>query len=168
MFALGLTLSPLPPLRLDLDSQWLRLCTQDRSTALKRPLVDVGCTLHSVISATNDTGTVQAQHISGNNAGHLKWQANLVALLDKVRKAVDMDGDVVAWLSSEEGQKSLHGVVNWLRRLGGVALLEGQRTDLVLGRIWCVVDMRLRNGLDDWRSGVEASRQYVTTDWLCE
>jgi hypothetical protein len=27
--------------------------------------------------------------------------------------------------------------------------------------------VRLGNGLDDWRSGVEASRQHVT-DWLCE
>lgn len=167
MFALSLTLSPLPPLRLDLDSQRLRLCTQDRSTALKRPLVDVGCTLHCVISAANDTGTIQAQDIAGDDARHLEWQANLVALLDKVGKAMDMDSDVVAWLSGEEGQKSLDRVVNWLRRLGGVALLEGQRTDLVFGRIWCIVDVRLRNGLDDWRSGVEASRQYVT-DWLCE
>lgn len=167
MFALSLTLSPLPPLRLNLDSQRLRLCTQDCSTALKRPLVDVGCTLHSIISATDDTGAVQAQDISGNNAGHLELQANLIALLDKVRKAMDMDSDVVAWLSGEEGQKSLDRVVNWLGRLGGVALLEGQRADLVFGRVWRIVDVWLRNRLDDWRSGVEASRQYVT-NWLCK
>lgn len=165
MFALRLTLSPLPPLRLDLDSQRLRLCTQDRSTALKRPLVDVGRTLHGVISAADDAGTVQAQDIAGNDAGHLERQANLVALLDKVGEAMDMDSDVVARLSGEEGQKSLDRVVNWRGRLGGVALLEGQGTDLVFGGIWGIVDMRLGNGLDDWRSGVEASRQHVT-DWL--
>lgn len=167
MFALSLALSPLPPLRLDLDSQRLRLCSQNRSTALKCPLVNVGCTLHGVISAANDTGTVQAQDISGDDARHLERQANLVALLDKVGEAMDMDSDVVAWLSGEEGQKSLDRVVNWLGRLGGVALFEGQGTDLVFGRIRCIVDMWLRNRLDDWRSGVEASRQHVT-EWLCE
>lgn len=167
MFALSLALSPLPPLRLDLDSQRLRLCAQNRSTTLKCPLVNVGRTLHGVISAANDAGTVQAQDIAGDDAGHLERQANLVALLDKVGEAMDMDSDVVARLSGEEGQKSLDRVVNWLGRLGGVALLEGQGTDLVFGRIRRIVDMWLRNGLDDWRSGVEASRQHVT-DWLCE
>lgn len=82
MLALRLTLSPLPPLRLNLDPQRFRLSPQDSRTALKHSLVDVGGALQGVISATDDAGTIQAQHISGKNTGHLERQTNLVALLD--------------------------------------------------------------------------------------
>lgn len=73
-----------------------------------------------------------------------------------------MDGDVVAGLGGEEGQKRLDGVGDWRRRLDGVALFEGQGSDLIVGGIGGIVDVRLRNRLDNWRRGVEASGLDVT------
>lgn len=73
-----------------------------------------------------------------------------------------MDGDVVAGLGGEEGQKRLDGVGDWRGRLDRVTLFEGQGSDLVLGGIGGIVDVRLRNGFDNWRRGVEASGLDVT------
>lgn len=73
-----------------------------------------------------------------------------------------MDGDVVAGLGGEEGQKRLDGVGDWRGRLDRVTLFECQGPDLVFGGIGGVVDVRLRDRLDNWRRGVEASVLDVT------
>ena len=46
-----------------------------------------------------------------------------------------MDSDVVSWLGDEKGEEGLDGVVHWFGRRRRVALLEGERSCLVGGRV---------------------------------
>lgn len=102
MLALGLSLSPLSPLLLDLDPEGFGLGADDDGPALKDSLVDVRGTLHGVIPAAEDARAVQAQHVTGDDAGHAEGQTDLVAFADKVGETVDVDGDVVVRLRGEK------------------------------------------------------------------
>lgn len=154
VLALGLPLAPLPPLLLDLDAQGLGLDPQDGGAALKDPLVDVGAALHGVVAAADDAGAVEAEDVAREDAGHAEWEADLVALLDEVGEAMDVDGDVVARLGGEEGQEVLHRVGDGGGGSGRVALLEGQGADLA-GRGVGGVVAHGGDGLDDGSGAVE-------------
>lgn len=102
MLALGLSLSSLSPLLLDLDPEGLGLGAHDGGPALKDSLVDVGGTLHGVIPAAEHARAVQTQHVTGDDAGHAERQTDLVAFANKVGETVDVDGDVVVRLRGKE------------------------------------------------------------------
>lgn len=152
MLALRLPLLPLPPLCLDLDPHGFRFDTNDCGTALENTLVDLRCTLESVVSATQDACAVQTQHITRDNARHAEWKTNRVALLDEIGKAVDVHCDVVARLSCQKGEEVADGVVDGSWRSRCMALLQGQRSDLASRRVGSIINMLLRDRLDD-RSG---------------
>ena len=70
---------------------------------------------------------------------------------------MDVDGDIVTRLGGEEGEKVANRVVDggWGSRR--VAFLESRRTGLAGRRIRSIVDMLLRDRLDDGCRGVEAA-----------
>lgn len=127
MLALDRPHPPVPPLRLLLGPQRLRLDTHNRRAALKQPLVNGGDVLRAaglvgalgqgavarpegVVAGTQHRRAVEPQHVAGDHARHQKGQADRVAGGDEVRTAVDVDGDVVRGLRAQERQELLDGL----------------------------------------------------------
>ncbi len=156
-------LATLSPLLLGLDAQGFRLDTEHGGTALEDALVNMRGTLHGVVAATDYAGAVETEDITGEDTGHAERQTDLVALLHEVGEAMNVDGNVVAWLSGEEGEQVADGVGDGGWGLGRVALLEGERTDVVGGGVGGVVDVLRRllllveDGLDDGGGAVEGA-----------
>jgi len=96
-------------LLLDLEADRLELGPGDDGAALEQAVVDVRGALECEVAGAENRGAVEAEDVAGHDAGHAEGQADLVAGLDEVGAAVDVDGDVVGWLGGEEGEEVLDG-----------------------------------------------------------
>lgn len=82
--------------------------------------------LESEVARTQHRGTIESQNIAWVYAGDLEGEADGVAWCDEVGPAVNVEGDVVAWLGAEEGEGVLDGLGDgggghWRRRSWGLA-----------------------------------------------